>query len=108
MEDDIISASGFFNQIDNFVIKTMLSQNQNKWKMIEFSELGFIGKLFRCSDLPIFMHMFLLYSFNKPVDLIHNIVFEALACDPGTTEVEFRFFFKKLVIILILKNKGQM
>jgi alpha-1,3-mannosylglycoprotein beta-1,4-N-acetylglucosaminyltransferase A/B len=71
----------------------MLSQDQNKWKMIEFSELGFIGKLFRCSDLPMFMHMFLLYSFNKPIDLIHNIVFDALVCDPAKSQVLYLTYY---------------
>ncbi len=80
----------------------MRSEQQSNWKMIEFSELGFIGKLFRCSDLPMFMHMFLLYSFVKPVDLIHNIVFEALSCDPGKSQVKMLIYIRYLFDVLIL------
>lgn len=60
MEDDIISKMGFIKEILDF-IKTQ----DNKWMMIEFSPLGFIGKLFKTSDLTYFINTFLLYSSFK-------------------------------------------
>ena len=43
LEDDVQCAAGFVKVIRHFIHK---KQNSD-WAMLEFSELGFIGKLFR-------------------------------------------------------------
>ena len=42
LEDDVQCASGFVDSIRQFIQK-----QRSVWAMLEFSELGFIGKLFR-------------------------------------------------------------
>jgi hypothetical protein len=37
--------------------------------------------------------MFLIFSPYKPVDLIHEVVFEAVSCDPSKEYVIFGFFY---------------
>lgn len=88
LEDDVISRSGFISEILSY-LKNVNLQNPDKWKMVEFSELGFIGKVFKIRDLPLFINMFLMFSTYKPVDLIHNVVFEAMACDPAKDFVSY-------------------
>ena len=46
LEDDVITASGFIGDIENFINV----QNEH-WFLLEFSKLGFIGKLFQSRDL---------------------------------------------------------
>ncbi len=50
--------------------------------MIEFSQLGFIGKLFKCSDLPMFVNFFLIFAKNKPVDWLFDSVLDVKICNP--------------------------
>jgi len=54
LEDDVVSKSGFFTIMKNFI----KNQKNDQWMMIEFSQLGFIGKLFKCHDLPMFVNFF--------------------------------------------------
>lgn len=79
LEDDIISKRGFISEIESY-LNTL---NDKKWIMIEFSPLGFIGKLFKASDLPLFINTFILYANYKPVDMLHMSVLANIACDPG-------------------------
>ena len=42
LEDDVKCAAGFVTEIRRYI-----EQQRSLWAMLEFSELGFIGKLFR-------------------------------------------------------------
>ena len=46
MEDDVQVVSGFLHKVDQF-----LQTLSDPWKMVAFSKLGFIGKLFKSEDL---------------------------------------------------------
>jgi len=46
LEDDVQCAAGFVAGVRRFI-----RQQNSVWAMLEFSELGFIGKLFRCSRI---------------------------------------------------------
>lgn len=74
------------SEIFKFIQKSN-NEKESRWKMIEFSPLGFIGKLFRTKDLTIFINMFLWFSEYKPLDLIHSYVFDIIACDPSKNHV---------------------
>jgi len=43
LEDDVLCAPGYVSDIRQFIEK----HQRTVWAMLEFSELGFIGKLFR-------------------------------------------------------------
>ncbi|KAM7049956.1 alpha-1,6-mannosyl-glycoprotein 4-beta-N-acetylglucosaminyltransferase-like [Molossus nigricans] len=64
VEDDVKCASGFVTQI-----ATAVSAWANRpWVTLEFSQLGFTGKLFRTGDLPRFTHFLLLFYREMPCD----------------------------------------
>ena len=46
LEDDVQCAAGFVAHIRDFIDKKQRNRHA-VWAMLEFSELGFIGKLFR-------------------------------------------------------------
>ncbi|XP_053383818.1 alpha-1,3-mannosyl-glycoprotein 4-beta-N-acetylglucosaminyltransferase C-like [Mercenaria mercenaria] len=65
LEDDVIVATDFIQDIRNFIAST-----SKTWFLLEFSRLGFIGKLFRSSDLE-FVSMYLLKHYDlAPCDLL--------------------------------------
>ncbi|CAF1012317.1 unnamed protein product [Brachionus calyciflorus] len=98
LEDDILCQHNFISEILKHVNKMNLEND--RWSMIEFSELGFIGKLFRTRDLPLFLNMFLIFSDFKPIDLIHNYVFDIMACDPSKSFKICRPNFDKVKVVI--------
>ncbi|XP_012862568.1 alpha-1,3-mannosyl-glycoprotein 4-beta-N-acetylglucosaminyltransferase-like protein MGAT4D [Echinops telfairi] len=78
LEDDIITKYMYFTKITEFV------QNitTNNWFYIEFSILGFIGKMFRSEDLPDFVRFFLMFYKEKPIDLLLDDIFQIKNCRP--------------------------
>ncbi|KAI4579390.1 hypothetical protein MJT46_000758 [Ovis ammon polii x Ovis aries] len=64
IEDDVKCVPGFVTQI-----ATTVSAWENKpWVTLEFSPLGFTGKLFRTKDLPCFVNFLLLFYQEMPCD----------------------------------------
>jgi len=65
MEDDVLFASNYFSYI-----KTFVNRHTIPWFVIEFSNLGFIGKLFRSSDLKyVYNSLYTRYQ-EAPCDLL--------------------------------------
>ncbi|KAM9185422.1 alpha-1,6-mannosyl-glycoprotein 4-beta-N-acetylglucosaminyltransferase-like isoform 1-T2 [Mergus octosetaceus] len=69
IEDDVWSAKSFFTAIR----KAVASQEGTTWATLEFSKLGYIGKLYRSSDLPRLARFLLLFYQEMPCDwlLVH-------------------------------------
>lgn len=64
LEDDVIPADGYISQIRDFI-----QRNSNKqWAMLEFSELGFIGKLVRSIDLEKMAKYMMIFYDEQPID----------------------------------------
>lgn len=64
IEDDVKCVPGFVTQI-----ATTVSAWENKpWVTLEFSPLGFTGKLFHTKDLPCFVNFLLLFYQEMPCD----------------------------------------
>ncbi|XP_053384423.1 alpha-1,6-mannosyl-glycoprotein 4-beta-N-acetylglucosaminyltransferase-like [Mercenaria mercenaria] len=70
IEDDITAAKGYINEIRPFIANT--NKSKQTWFLLEFSTLGFIGKLFRSSDMCTMKDYFLLFKDEKPCDLLIN------------------------------------
>ena len=64
LEDDVIGARGYIQHIQGYVD----AHSDKPWLFINFSVLGFIGKLFRTQDLAPFIHYILLFYYRQPVD----------------------------------------
>ena len=95
IEDDIIAKAGYME----FINKTIISNVdvKPKWFILQFSSLGFIGKLFRSSalnvnyfeldilDLVIFQSLaefVLLFWKEKPVDWLLEDLLVTKVCNP--------------------------
>lgn len=75
LEDDVLCASNFTSYI-----KSEIKQNsiiQPHWFMLEFSRLGFIGKLFRSKDLAWVSEILLRLFDSKPGDLMLGTMIQA-------------------------------
>ncbi|XP_033071218.1 alpha-1,3-mannosyl-glycoprotein 4-beta-N-acetylglucosaminyltransferase-like protein MGAT4D isoform X3 [Trachypithecus francoisi] len=79
LEDDIIAKEMYFTKITDFVGNI----SSNNWFFIEFSMLGFMGKLFRSEDLTHFVRFFLMFYKEKPIDWLLNDIFQVKVCDTG-------------------------
>ncbi|XP_062855704.1 alpha-1,3-mannosyl-glycoprotein 4-beta-N-acetylglucosaminyltransferase B-like [Trichomycterus rosablanca] len=78
LEDDIVAKSGYSEAIKAY-ISTVRSQ---KWLFLEFSALGFIGKLFQASDLPTVVEFFLMFHKDKPIDWLLDHILWVKMCNP--------------------------
>ena len=58
------------------------SNNPKKWIVIEFSKLGFIGKLFKILDISLFIEFFIAFYNDKPVDWLLSDVISTKVCTP--------------------------
>jgi len=75
MEDDVIAKPGYFAAMKAFA----QNQTTDDWILLEFSRLGFIGKLFKTTDIPSVSQFFLMFYQTKPVDwLIDHYIFDRL------------------------------
>uniref|UniRef100_A0A8C0W1X7 MGAT4 conserved region domain-containing protein n=1 Tax=Castor canadensis TaxID=51338 RepID=A0A8C0W1X7_CASCN len=79
LEDDIIAKKMYFTEMAYFV-NNIAPEN---WFFVEFSELGFIGKLFRSEDIPDFVRFFLMFYKDKPIDLLLEDIFLVKMCGKG-------------------------
>jgi len=66
LEDDVHSALGFVRSVQQYVDEQ--NRIHPKWSVLEFSELGFIGKLFRSSCLEHLAEFMMMFYVEQPVD----------------------------------------
>lgn len=68
LEDDVITTSGYLGKIKNFIAYNL----KKTWLFLRFSGLGFIGVLFKSSDLPKVAEFLLVLFDESPGDLLIN------------------------------------
>ncbi|XP_042325619.1 alpha-1,3-mannosyl-glycoprotein 4-beta-N-acetylglucosaminyltransferase-like protein MGAT4D [Sceloporus undulatus] len=78
LEDDIIAGPEYIQIINDFAKQ----QESQEWMILEFSQLGFIGKLFRCRDLPLIVDFFLMFYKDKPIDWLLDHLLGVKVCNP--------------------------
>lgn len=64
MEDDVIAADGYYDAINEYIRQ----QNGSNWVCLEYSSLGFIGKLYHTKHLNALADMLVMFSEHQPVD----------------------------------------
>lgn len=69
LEDDVTCGKNFVAGIRQYI---NLKTHDGLWAMLEFSELGFIGKLFKSSDLEKLATFMTLFYEEQPVDWLMN------------------------------------
>ena len=78
LEDDIIAQHGFLS----FIEKSQLSES-DPWFVLEFSTLGFIGKLFRTENLKLLTEYVMVLYKSKPVDWLMEEFVQSFRCTRG-------------------------
>lgn len=78
LEDDIVAKQGFFETMKTYTDNVLTEE----WLYLEFSQLGFIGKLFRSSDLPIIVEFILMFHRDKPIDWLLDHFLWVKMCNP--------------------------
>ena len=68
LEDDIISVDGYFTAIRKYIDD--VNKEAQPWVCLQFSKLGFIGKLFRAEDLTSLTKVVFMFYQHHPVDII--------------------------------------
>jgi len=69
IEDDVECSRGFVSSLRDYIEECNGVQTHGaNWAMLEFSELGFIGKLFRSSDLNKLARYMRMFYAEQPVD----------------------------------------
>ncbi|NXK56049.1 MGT4B acetylglucosaminyltransferase, partial [Chauna torquata] len=77
LEDDIIAKPDYIQSIKNFA-----AEQSQEWMILEFSQLGFIGKLFKAEDLPLIVEFFLMFYKDKPIDWLLDHLLWVKVCNP--------------------------
>ncbi|MEE6461481.1 hypothetical protein FKM82_001299 [Ascaphus truei] len=78
LEDDVIAKPEYFQSLKNFATQQM----SDDWMILEFSQLGFIGKLFKSKDLPYLAEFFLMFYKDKPIDWLLDHFLWVKVCNP--------------------------
>ncbi|XP_062902700.1 alpha-1,3-mannosyl-glycoprotein 4-beta-N-acetylglucosaminyltransferase B-like [Mobula hypostoma] len=82
LEDDIIATPNYLQTILNFAHH----QPSDEWMILEFSQLGFIGKLFKSPDLPLIIEFILMFYKDKPIDWLLDHILWVKVCNPEKDE----------------------
>lgn len=80
LEDDILAKKNFISTMKNFALEK--SGQREPWFVLEFCQLGFIGKMFKCVELPWLVQFFLMFYNDKPVDWLLDHVIFTKVCSP--------------------------
>lgn len=78
LEDDIIVKQNYFNTIKNFALQL----SSEEWMILEFSQLGFIGKMFQAPDLTLIVEFIFMFYKEKPIDWLLDHILWVKVCNP--------------------------
>ncbi|XP_025837722.1 alpha-1,3-mannosyl-glycoprotein 4-beta-N-acetylglucosaminyltransferase A [Agrilus planipennis] len=84
LEDDILTKPHYFTKMKTFAIEKM--DRKEPWFLLDFCQLGFIGKMLRSSDLPWLIHFLQMFYSDKPVDWLLEDYFSMKSCVRATSE----------------------
>ncbi|XP_074068281.1 alpha-1,3-mannosyl-glycoprotein 4-beta-N-acetylglucosaminyltransferase B isoform X4 [Macrotis lagotis] len=78
LEDDIVAKPNYLSTMKNFA----LQQPSEEWMILEFSQLGFIGKMFKSLDLSLIVEFILMFYRDKPIDWLLDHILWVKVCNP--------------------------
>ncbi|XP_075869775.1 alpha-1,3-mannosyl-glycoprotein 4-beta-N-acetylglucosaminyltransferase B [Nelusetta ayraudi] len=78
LEDDIVARPNYFTTMRNFALQQPLED----WMILEFSQLGFIGKMFKSLDLSLIVEFMLMFYKDKPIDWLLDHIMWVKVCNP--------------------------
>ena len=102
LEDDVISAPDFLVRIRD---KLRGRLRNNKWVVLDFCKLGFIGRVIRCRDLQQLSNFMLIFYQEQPVDWLISVYMNAMG---QKKRIGFRpSLFQHIGNVSSLEGKGQ-
>ncbi|EDV20198.1 uncharacterized protein TRIADDRAFT_32367 [Trichoplax adhaerens] len=101
LEDDVVTFHGYFDIIRDYIHR----QRHKNWSSIHFSTLGYIGKLYRSSDIVELGRFFYMFYDEHPVDYLINF-YSNLKMLPSNL-VYLPSLFQHIGIKSSLKGKSQ-
>lgn len=78
LEDDVIAKTDYYDAMKSYAVQ----EASKPWLYLEFSKLGFIGKMFRTRDLPRIVEFFLMFHKDKPIDWLLDHILWVKVCNP--------------------------
>ncbi|XP_072118866.1 alpha-1,3-mannosyl-glycoprotein 4-beta-N-acetylglucosaminyltransferase A [Mobula birostris] len=78
LEDDIVAKDHYFSTMKNFALQL----SSEDWMILEFSQLGFIGKMFQAPDLNLIVEFILMFHKEKPIDWLLDHILWVKVCNP--------------------------
>ncbi|XP_077767262.1 alpha-1,3-mannosyl-glycoprotein 4-beta-N-acetylglucosaminyltransferase B isoform X3 [Canis aureus] len=78
LEDDIVARPNYLSTMKTFA----LQQPSEDWMILEFSQLGFIGKMFKSLDLSLIVEFILMFYRDKPIDWLLDHILWVKVCNP--------------------------
>uniref|UniRef100_A0A8C6TR42 MGAT4 conserved region domain-containing protein n=1 Tax=Neogobius melanostomus TaxID=47308 RepID=A0A8C6TR42_9GOBI len=78
LEDDIVAKTDYYDAMKRYAAQ----RASQPWLYLEFSQLGFIGKMFRTRDLPLIVGFFLMFHQDKPIDWLLDHILWVKVCHP--------------------------
>jgi len=96
LEDDVITKQGFFTSMKLFALEK--DRSQPNWFLLNFCQLGSMGKLFRTSDLPHIVQYFLMFYNDQPVDWLMEDYCKERCCSREKDHRNCRTEIKKMWI----------
>ncbi|EFA00960.2 alpha-1,3-mannosyl-glycoprotein 4-beta-N-acetylglucosaminyltransferase B [Tribolium castaneum] len=74
LEDDILAKPNYVTEMKKFAIEKIA--RKEPWFVLDFCQLGFIGKMFKSAELPWLIQFFQMFYNDKPVDwLLDHLIF---------------------------------
>lgn len=89
LEDDIVAKPNYFATMKNFALQL----SSEDWMILEFSQLGFIGKMFQAPDLNLIVEFIFMFYKEKPIDWLLDHILWVKVCNPEKDAVSTVFFF---------------
>ncbi|XP_014242781.1 alpha-1,3-mannosyl-glycoprotein 4-beta-N-acetylglucosaminyltransferase B [Cimex lectularius] len=79
LEDDILAKPHFVTTMKSVALERIT--NKKPWFVLDFCQLGFIGKMFRCVELPWLIQFFFMFYNDKPVDWLLDHLIHTKSCN---------------------------
>ena len=78
LEDDILTKPNFVATMRDFALGKIAAHEP--WFLIDFCQLGFIGKMFSTSNLPVLIQFLLSFYSDKPCDWLLPDLIQTKVC----------------------------
>ena len=75
LEDDIQVKENYME-----VMRKVAKTSELNWFVIDFSQHGFVGKMFRAADLPAVVQFFIMFYDVKPCDWLIDHLLQTMVC----------------------------